>query len=197
MSERKYLTIEETFTDFFTVYKAHKQEHFTAIFGDVSDYEVTALDNLLIDVFGERVITKNLEKSFSEEGQETATVRAINAVDLLCYDNWLTLKANLAKMSDFDIEKPYADIAEKTVERVGEQATQNKENAFDDTENASDTTASNENHSESVTETVARHYSGNKTAIETACSLIDFTKNNDYVKIVLTDIADTMTVKIY
>ncbi len=197
MSERKYLTIEETFTDFFTVYKAHKQEHFTAIFGDVSNDDLTIMDFLLIDVFGERVVTKNMEKSFLEEGQETTTVRAVNAVDLLCYDNWLVLKSNLAKMSDFDIESPLTDTTEKTTEREGEQATQNKENAFDDTENASDTTACNENHSETVTETVARHYSGDKTAIERACSLIDFTKNNDFLTIVMTDIADTIALKIY
>lgn len=197
MTERKYLTIEDVFSHFFTIYNVVKSEHLKAVFGEISGDEITALDNLFIDVFGDRIVTKRLTEIYNNDGETVATTRAINAVDLLCYDNWIVLKSNLAKISDFDIEKPYKETTTRELERDTDSITQNSENAFDDVENDSNTDKSNTDINENVNETIAKVYSGNRTAIENACSLIDFTRHNDFVKIVLSDIADNVSLSIY
>lgn len=197
MTERKYLTIEDVFSHFFTIYNVVKSEHLKAVFGEISGDEITALDNLFIDVFGDRIVNKRLTEIYNNEGETVATTRAINAVDLLCYDNWIVLKSNLAKISDFDIEKPYKETTTRELERDTDSITQNSVNAFDDVENDSNTDKSNTDINENVNETIAKAYSGNRTAIENACSLIDFTRHNDFVKIVLSDIADNVSLSIY
>lgn len=197
MTNQKYLTIEDIFTHFFTIYNSVKSEHLKAVFGNISDEEITVLDNLFIDVFGERIVTKRLTKIYNSEGETSTTIRAINAIDLLCYDNWITLKSNLVRISDFDIEKPYKDTTTRELERDNNSITQNSENAFDDVENDSNTDKSDTSISENVNETIAKAYSGNKTAIENACALIDFTRQYDFVKIVLTDIANNVSLSVY
>lgn len=192
----------EKFDDFFTSYKETLSEHFSILFGEnVEESEVEALDNLLVDVFGERIIKKTLRDCYEKDGKETAVLRAVKECDLLNFESWKATKDFISEANNSSIIYPIKARNEKTTERKGETSdtTQNKENAFDNTETASNTDSSESNgsHSETITVTETKERSNQKTVFANASEGIEFTKNNDYLKIIISDIANNISLAIY
>lgn len=195
------LVMLESFDNFFTLYKETMPYHFSVLFGDnVEENEVQALDNLLIDVFGERIIKKTLADCYKKDGKERAVLRAVNECDLLNFESWKAVKDFITIANSSNIIYPIKARNEKVTEREGEETgtTQNKENAFDNT-TASDTDASEHNgsHSETVTVTETKERSNQKTVFSNASEGIEFTKHNDYLTIIISDIADNICLAIY
>ena len=168
---------------------------------DVEDNEIKALDNLLIDVFGERIIKKTLRDCYEKDGKETAVLRAVKECDLLNFESWKASKEFITEANNSSIMYPIKAKNEKVTEREGETSdtTQNKENAFDNTETASNTDSSESNgsHSETVTVTETKEKSNQKTVFSNASEGIEFTRHNDYLKIIISDIADNISLAIY
>jgi len=192
----------EKFDNFFTTYKNEIPEHFSILFGeDVEDSEIKSLDNLLIDVFGERIIKKTLRDCYEKDGKETAVLRAVKECDLLNFESWKASKEFITEANNSSIIYPIKAKNEKVTEREGETSdtTQNKENAFDNTETASNTDSSESNgsHSETVTVTETKEKSNQKTVFSNASEGIEFTRHNDYLKIIISDIADNISLAIY
>lgn len=192
----------ESFDNFFTTYKENLSEHFSILFGeDVEESEVKALDNLLIDVFGERIIKKTLRDCYEKDGKETAVIRAVKECDLLCFESWKATKDFISEANNSSVVYPVKARNERVTERKGETSdtTQNKENAFDNIQTASNTDSSESNgtHSETVTVTETKERSNQKSVFLNASEGIEFTKHNDYLKIIMSDIADNITLAIY
>lgn len=192
----------ESFDNFFTTYKENLSEHFSILFGeDVEESEVKALDNLLIDVFGERIIKKTLRDFYKKDGKETAVLRAVKECDLLCFESWKATKDFISEANNSSIIYPIKARNERVTKREGEttDTTQNKENAFDNIQTASNTDSSESNgtHSETVTVTETKERSNQKSVFSNASEGIEFTKHNDYLKIIMSDIADNITLAIY
>lgn len=192
----------ESFDNFFTTYKENLSEHFSILFDEnVEESEVEALDNLLIDVFGERIIKKTLRDCYGKDGKETAVLRAVKECDLLCFESWKATKDFILEANNSSVIYPIKARNERVTEREGEESgtTQNKENAFDNTQTASDTDSSETSgsHSETVTVTETKERGNQKTVFANASEGIEFTKHNDYLKIIMSDIADNITLAIY
>ena len=192
----------ESFDNFFTTYKGTLSDHFSILFSEiVEESEVEALDNLLVDVLGERIIKKTLRDCYEKDGKETAVLRAVKECDLLKFESWKATKDFISEAINSSIIYPIKARNEKTTEREGETSdtTQNKENAFDNTETASNTDSSESNgsHSETITVTETKERSNQNTVFANASEGIDFTKNNDYLKIIISDIADIICLAIY
>ena len=192
----------ESFDDFFTSYKENLSEHFSILFGEnVEESEVKALDNLLIDVFGERIIKKTLRDCYEKDDKETSVLRAVKECDLLCFESWKATKDFISEANNSSIIYPIKARNERVTEREGETSdtTQNKENAFDNIQTASNTDSSESNgsHSETVTVTETKERSNQKTVFSNASEGIEFTKHNDYLKIIISDIADNISLAIY
>lgn len=192
----------ESFDNFFTTYKENLSEHFSILFGEnVEESEVKALDNLLVDVFGERIIKKTLRDCYEKDGKETAILRAVKECDLLNFESWKATKEFISEANNSSIIYPIKARNEKITEREGETSdtTQNKENAFDNTETASNTDSSESNgsHSETVTVTETKERSNQKSVFSNASEGIEFTKHNDYLKIIMSDIANNISLAIY
>lgn len=192
----------ESFDNFFTTYKENLSEHFSILFGeDVEESEVKALDNLLIDVFGERIIKKTLRNCYEKDGKETAVSRAVKECDLINFESWKATKDFISEANNISIIYPIKARNERVTKREGEttDTTQNKENAFDNiqTESNTDSSESNGTHSETVTVTETKERSNQKSVFLNASEGIEFTKHNDYLKIIMSDIADNITLAIY
>lgn len=192
----------ESFDNFFTSYKENLSEHFSILFGEnVEESEVKDLDNLLVDVFGERILKKTFRDCYEKDDKETAVLRAVKECDLLNFESWKATKDFISEANNSSIIYPIKARNEKVTEREGEEAgtTQNKENAFDNTETAcnTDSSESNGSHSETITVTETKERSNQKTVFANASEGIGFTKNNDYLKIIISDIADNISLAIY
>lgn len=192
----------ESFDNFFTSYKENLSDHFSILFGEnVEESEVKALDNLLIDVFGERIIKKTLRGCYKKDGKETAVLRAVKECDLLNFESWKATKDFISEAYNSSIIYPIKARNTRTTERHGVETgtTQNKENAFDNIQTASNTDSSESNgaHSETVTVTETRERSNQKTVFSNASEGIEFTKHNDYLRIIISDIADNISLAVY
>lgn len=192
----------ESFDDFFTSYKETMSEHFSILFGEnVEESEVKALDNLLIDVFGERIIKKTLRDCYRKDGKETAVLRAVKECDLLNFESWKATKDFISEANNSSLSYQIKARNTRTTERHGVETgtTQNKENAFDNTQTASNTDSSESNgaHSETVTVNETRERSNQKTVFSNASEGIEFTKHNDYLRIIISDIADNISLSVY
>ena len=180
----------ESFDNFFTKYKESLSEHFSILFGDdVEESEVNALDLLLVDVYGERIIKKTLRNCYEKDGKETAVLRAVKECDLLNFESWKATKDFISEANNSSIIYPIKAKNERVTEREGEESdtTQNKENAFDNAVTASNTDSSESSgsHSETITVTETKERSNQKTVFSNASEGIEFTKHNDYLKIII------------
>ena len=204
MNRQHYTTLGDIneIMGFFSVYAERKSEHFNALFGDnVPVEDIETLNNLLIDVYGDSVLMERFEKINDNMGTATLQIRLVNMCDMLYFENWITLKNAIEKGFETDIETPLHETKTRTVETTGEnsQNTQNKENAFDDTVNASNTDSSElaGTNSENVEESINWKRSNNRTTTDTAQHVIDFTRMNDFIKMILCDIMESCCLSIY
>lgn len=183
MNRVNYTTLAEIneTTGFFTRYKAMFSERFVELFGNITAGEITDLDNLLTDIFGDRYIDNCYQIILDNGG--AVMDRIIKRCNSMLFDGWLAVKTSIDKVLNSDVEKPLKST--KTIENTST----NNENSFDST-----TPADVSGNDFSGTETST--YSNGKTPAENATKLFDFVKYNDFLQIVLKDVADVATLNI-
>lgn len=189
------VTIEilQTSKGFFDTYNTIKHDHFIAIFGEeVTTNDVNALDNLLIDTQGDRFLLKRYADMFIKSGANATQNRIVENCDRLFFDSWKATKESIIKALTSDVAKPLE--YNRHVETKRDNDNLNKVYSFDSA------TPANDNASETdetvITDETTKKDNG-KTASENAKKLIDFTRNNDFLDIILSDIAQNIALSIF
>ena len=189
------VTIEtlQTTKGFFDTYNTIKHEHFIALFGaEVTADDISALDNLLIDTQGYRFLLKRYADMFIKSGAAATQNRLVENCDRLFFDSWQAVKDSIATALTQNVAKPLGTT--RHIETTRDNDNVNKVYSFDSATPANDN-ASEIDETVTTDETVTRD--NGKTASENAGKLIDFTRNNDFLAIILSDIADNIAISIY
>lgn len=188
------VTIEilQTSKGFFDTYNTIKHDHFIVLFGEVTPDDVSALDNLLIDTQGDRFLLKRYADMFIKSGAIATQNRLVENCDHLFFDSWKATKDSIIKALSYDVSKPLE--YNRHVETKRDNDNLNKVYSFDNA------TPANDNASETdeivITDETTKKDNG-KTASENAKKLIDFTRNNDFLDIILSDIAQNIALSIF
>lgn len=178
---------------FFDTYNTIKHDHFISLFdGEVTTDDINALDNLLIDTQGDRFLLKRYEDMFIKSGAIATQNRIVENCDRLFFDSWKTTKDCIIKAMASDISKPLE--YSRQVETKRDNDNLNKVYSFDSATPANDN-ASEINETVTTNETIGKD--NGKTASENAKKLIDFTRNNDFLDIILSDIAQNIALSIF
>lgn len=189
------VTIEtlQTTKGFFETYNTIKHDHFIALFGEgVTAEDISALDNLLIDTQGDRFLLKRYADMFIKLGANATQNRLVENCDRLFFDSWKAIKDSIIKALTFDISKPLK--YSRHVETTRDNDNLNKVYSFDSATPANDN-ASETDETIKTNETIEKD--NGKTASENAKKLIDFTKNNDFLDMILSDIAQNIALSIF
>ena len=169
---------------FFETYREMRIANFISLFGDVPENDVQALDYCLSDIYGSRCLQGRFSDIYNNRSADDCMARIVTIADKLYYENWINTKHAIEKASLTDLDKPL------TSEKTGENTTKNKVNAFD-SETASDSDNSTHNYSETT------RYSNGKTVTQNAKTQIDFTRNNDFLEIIMNDILSVCCLSVY
>ena len=169
---------------FFKTYKELRADNFNALFGTVSESDILTLDYCLSDLYGSRCLQSRFTDIYNNQSASECMVRIVIIADKLYFDNWLNTKHTIEKALLTDLDKPL------TSEKTGNNNTENQINAFD-----SGTASDSDNSIHNYTETA--RYSNGKTATQNAKTQIDFTKNNDFLEIIINDILSMCCISIY
>ena len=169
---------------FFNTYHELKADNFNSLFGNATESDIMTLDYCLSDLYGSRYLQSRFTDIFNNQSANNCIARIVILADKLYFENWLNTKQTIEKALLTDLDKPL------TSEKTGENTTENKVNAFD-SETASDSDNSTHNYSETT------QYSNGKTATQNAKTQIDFTRNNDFLEIIINDILSMCCLSIY
>lgn len=189
------ITIEtlQTSKGFFDTYNTIKHEHFITLFGEeVTADDITALDNLLIDTQGDRFLLKRYADMFNKLGANVTQNRLVENCDRLFFESWKATKDSIIKALSSDVSKPLE--YSRHVETTRDNDNLNKVYSFDSATPANDN-ASETDETISTDETIEKD--NGKTASENAKKLIDFTRNNVFLDILIHDIAQNIALSIY
>ena len=189
---------------FFSVYKTVNNAHFIELFGNLTENETTDLDNLLVDVFGDSCILEKFANIYNNSGAINCVTRMIKTCDLLFYTQWKNIKETIDSGLLDDIEKPLKE--EKTISQTGtnntdnSNITTNKVYAFDSTtpsDNGKTEFSGSSDNNTTIQRTETTSKSNGLLKSENAQKVIDFTKYNDFLLMLLTDIKETVCLSIY
>lgn len=200
---REYTTLAEIneLAGFFDVYATIKPEHFNSLFSNISDTDKTALNYLLTDVYGDRIILERYEKIYKENDANFCVSRIVSACDMLFYSQWVKIQKTIQDGLNTDIQTPLTETKTISSERAGTEGnqTQDKLNAFNDNETASDTnsTETTGTHNETITTSETKTKNNGKLANENAETLINFARENDFLNMMFNDIVEHCTISIY
>lgn len=189
------VTIEtlQTTKGFFDTYNTVKHDHFIALFGDgVTADDISALDNLLIDTQGDRFLLKRYADMFIKSGADVTQNRLVENCDRLFFDSWKATKDSIIKALTSDVSKPLENS--RHVETTRNNDNLNKVYSFDSATPANDNASETD---ETITTNESIQKDNGKTASENAKKLIDFTRNNDFLAIILSDIAQNIALSIF
>ena len=189
------VTIEtlQTSKGFFDTYNTIKHDHFIVLFGgEVTTDDVSGLDNLLIDTQGDRFLLKRYEDMFIKSGAIATQNRIVENCDRLFFDSWKATKDSIIKALSYDVSKPLEH--NRHVETKRDNDNLNKVYSFDSATPANDNASETD---ETVTTDETTKKDNGKTASENAKKLIDFTRNNDFLDIILSDIAQNIALSIF
>lgn len=189
------VTIEtlQTSKGFFDTYNIIKHDHFIVLFGvEVTDDDINALDNLLIDTQGDRFLLKRYRDMFIKSGADATQNRIVENCDRLFFDSWKAIKDSISKTLTSDVSKPLG--YSRHVETKRDNDNLNKVYSFDSETPANDN-ASEIDETITTKETIEKD--NGKTTSENAKKLIDFTRNNDFLDIILSDIAQNIALSIF
>lgn len=189
------VTIEtlQTTKGFFETYNTVKHDHFIALFGEeVNADDISALDNLLIDTQGDRILLKRYADIFIKSGANAAQNRLVENCDRLFFDSWKAIKDSIIKALTFDVSKPLE--YSRHVETTRDNDNLNKVYSFDSATPANDNASETD---ETVTTNETIEKDNGKTASENAKKLIDFTRHNDFLDMILSDIAQNIALSIF
>ena len=181
---------------FFQKYNTINNTHFVSLFGNTTESDIDALDFILSDVFGGKVLIQKYADIFNKSGADVLMGRIVSIADKYFYNNWLSFKQSIETAFNSNISKPLE--SEKTIEtqKTGKNETQNKLNAFDSL-TASDTDRADNSYNDNFSTTETSHYSNGKTPTENAKKQIDFTKNNDLIELIINDIVSICCIDVY
>ena len=189
---------------FFSVYKTVNNAHFIELFGNLTEEQTTDLDNLLVDVFGDSWILEKYANIYNISGGLNCVTRMVKTCDLLFYTQWQKIKETIASGLLDDIEKPLTE--EKTISQTGTNntananTTTNKVYAFDSgtpSDNGKTEFSGSSDNSTTIERTETINKSNGLLKSENAQKVIDFTKYNDFLLMVLTDIKKTVCLSVY
>ena len=189
---------------FFSVYKSVNNAHFLELFGNLTEEQTTDLDNLLVDVFGDSWIMEKFANIYNSSGALNCVTRIIKTCDLLFYTQWKKIKETIDSGLIDDIEKPLKE--EKTISQSGTNntananTTTNKVYAFDNStpsDNGKTEFSGSSDNSTTIERTETTSKSNGLLKSENAQKVIDFTKYNDFLLMLLADIRNTVCLSIY
>ena len=189
---------------FFSVYKTVNNAHFIELFGNLTENETTDLDNLLSDVYGDSWILEKFANIYNKLGALSCVTRLVKTCDLIFYTQWKKIKETIDSGLIDDIEKPLKE--EKTISQTGTNNTTNVNNttnkvyAFDSTtpsDNGKTEFLGNSDNNTTIQRTETITKSNGLLKSENAQKVIDFTKYNDFLLMLLTDIKETVCLSIY
>lgn len=189
---------------FFSVYKTVNNAHFIELFGNLTEEQTTDLDNLLVDVFGDSWVLEKFANIYNSSGALNCVTRIIKTCDLLFYTQWKKIKETINSGLIDDIEKPLKE--EKTISQTGTNntananTTTNKVYAFDSatpSDNGKTEFSGSSDNSTTIERTETTSKSNGLLKSENAQKVIDFTKYNDFLLMLLTDIKKTVCLSIY
>lgn len=189
---------------FFSVYKNVNNPHFAELFGNLTEEQTTDLDNLLVDVFGDSWILEKFANIYNKSGDLSCVTRLVKTCDLLFYTQWKKIKETIDSGLIDDIEKPLKE--EKTISQTGtnktdnSNTTTNKVYAFDSntpSDNGKTEFSGGSDNSTTIQRTETTQKSNGLLKSENAQKVIDFTKHNDFLLMLLTDIKKTVCLSVY
>ena len=170
---------------FFAKYNELNQAHFQSLFGEnLTASDIETLDYCLSDLYGARFLQSRFNDIFNNQSASDCMSRIVSISDRMFFENWLDTKRAIEKALTTDLEKPLVSS------RNGENATENKVNAFD-----SETAVDSDESSHTYTET--KTYSNGKTATQNAENQIDFSRNNDFLEIIVNDVLSVACTSVY
>lgn len=199
----KLSTVTES-QGFFTTYKIVNITHFNNLFGELSESEVTDLDNLLVDVFGDSLVLEKFSNIYIQSGALPCVTRLVKTCDLLFYTQWKKIKETIENGLLDDIEKPLKE--QKTITENGTNNTQNANTttnqvyAFDSStpsDNGKTQYSGSTDNTSNVQRTETTDKSNGLLKSENAQKVIDFARYNDFLSMVLSDIKNTVCLSIY
>ena len=181
---------------FFQKYNTVNNTHFTSLFGTSTESDIEALDYILSDVLGGKVLIQKYADIYNKSGADVLMGRIVSIADKYFYNNWLSFKQSIETALNSSISKPLE--SEKTIEtqKTGNNETQNKLNAFDSS-TASDTDRADNRYTDNFSTIETTHYSNGKTPAENAKKQIDFTKNNDLIELIINDVVSICCIDVY
>ena len=194
---------------FFTVYKNLKSERFTNLFGDLTEEETEDLNNLLSDLYGNRILCKKYRTMYEKTNADNVMQRIVKNCDWLWYTQWQAVKKSVQSGLNTDISTPLETVRtivenrENTSETSGHETDVNAVYSFEAEKEASDKsrdtrTESNSNSGkEETTRTETTRTHNGKTSAENAEKIIDFVKYNDFLIIVMSDILSVACLSVY
>lgn len=189
---------------FFTTYKTLNTTHFNSLFGELSENETTDLDNLLSDVYGDSLVLEKFSDIYNQSGSLACVSRLVKTCDMIFYEQWKKIKETIASGLLDDIEKPLTE--EKTISQTGTNntananTTTNKVYAFDNatpSDNGKTEFSGSSDNSTNIERTETINKSNGLLKSENAQKVIDFTKYNDFLLMLLTDIKKTVCLSVY
>lgn len=170
---------------FFAKYNELNQTHFQSLFGEnLTTDDINTLDSCLSFLFGDRFLLSRFNDVFNNQSADECMSRIVAISDRMFFENWLDTKRAIEKALTTDLEKPLVSS------KSGENSTENKVNAFD-----SETASDSDESAHTYTETTK--YSNGRTATQNAEKQIDFSKNNDFLIIIIKDVLSVACLGIY
>ena len=159
------------------------------------------MNYLLTDVYGDSIILERYEKIYKENDANFCMSRIVSACDILFYSQWVKIQKTIEEGLNTNIKTPFTETKTITSERTGADGnqTQDKLNAFNDNENASNTnsTETTGTHNENISTTETLTKNNGKLANENAETLINFARENDFINMMFNDIVEHCTISIY
>ena len=189
---------------FFSVYKTLNNTHFIELFGNLTEEETTDLDNLLVDVFGDSWVLEKFVNLYNSSGALNCVTRMIKTCDLLFYTQWKKIKETIDGGLLDNLDNPLTE--EKTISQTGTNNTDNANTttnrvyAFDSntpSDNGKTEFSGSSDNSTTIERTEKTAKSNGLLKSENAQKVIDFTKYNDFLLMLLTDITKTVCLSVY
>ena len=195
---RNYKTIGDIndIKGFFEKYSEIKPDNFNELFENVSNADIQTMDYILSDLYGSKVLLSKYVDMFDSSGADSTMQRIVLIADKMCFENWKAIKESIETALTQDMDKPLKSVKTVSSEKTGENATENKVNAFD-SETASDSDNSSHNYTDNIETTETTSYSNGKTASENAKKFIDFANNNDFIENIIKDVLNVSCIDVF
>ena len=199
----KLSTVTES-QGFFTTYKILDITHFNNLFGELSESETTDLDNLLVDVYGDSLISERFSDIYNQSGVLPCVTRIVKTCDMMFYEQWKKIKETIANGLLDDIEKPLTEtnISSQTGTNNTQNAntTTNQVYAFDSntpSDNGKTEFSGSSDNSTKIERNETITKSNGLLKAENAKKVIDFAKYNNFLVMLLIDIKNTVCLSVY